>query len=663
MIMCWQRSSLNKIMKTPMVFLVLRQGSRMIPLVLAALALAVSAGGEEESRLESLPLGSVRVKEGFWAQRQRVIRENMLPSNSWQYAQCAIDELRHAATPERMPVENNGVAYESVLYKVMETAALSLTQKPDPALERRMDEVIALIAAAQQSNGYVHAFVINRKLQPWGDSNYHEGYVAGHLIEAAIAYYHATGKKRLLDIAGKAADEAWQRFVLEKKQGFSGHEEFELALVELCRVTGKTRYLDLARELIERRGVPPGRDYEQEHLPLRQQSEIRGHAVRAVFFASGVADVALETGDADYRAAVLRLWESATKRKMFITGSVGLLDAEGFGPDYMLKNDLWGTDGAPDHRYACYAESCAACGLADLAHRVFLLERSSEAADVLERVLYNGILHGIALDGMSYYYVNPLTDAYKKRDQPWLCCPPNLSRTILKAGRYAYAHTDNDVYVNLYLTSQAVFPLRTGGLSLDVETAYPWEGKVRITVRAEKRQAMTLHLRIPGWCQDAKLKLNGAACRDLSTSKGYATLKRTWRNGDAVELDMPMPVLLMEANPLVKHDAGKVAIQRGPIVYGLEGLDNGGSSDLALGEDPRLRPEYRKDLLGGVTVIKGVTSTDKPFMAIPFFALANREPSTQEVWLTQIWKKDDPLGWEGLLYRPYKAYEPLPNSH
>jgi hypothetical protein len=622
-----------------------------------------SACAEDSTRLKTLPIRNVTINEGFWAERQRVIRDNMLPSNAWQHAQCSIDELRNAATKEKRPVEGNGVAWESVLYKIMETAGLSLSQKRDPALERRMDETIAIIAAAQQPDGYVHAHVINRKLQPWSDSNYHEGYVIGHLIQAAIAYYNATGKTNLLDIACKAADEPWRRFVVEKKPGFTGHQELELALVELCRVTGRTRYLDLAREVIERRGVnPPGREYEQEHLPFRQQSEIKGHAVRAVFFATGIADVAVETGDGDYRAAALRLWESATKRKMYVTGSVGLLDSEAFGPDYMLKNDLWGTDDAPDHRFACYAESCAACGLVDLALRVFLLQRSSEAADVLERVLHNAVLHGIALDGMSYYYVNPLTDAFKKRDQPWLCCPPNLSRTILSLGRYAYAYTDQDAYVNLYLTSTAEFPRPRGNLSLDVQTDYPWTGRVRITVHAEKQPETILFLRIPGWCHGFQVKLNGKPYRSLTTSKGYASVKRKWRNGDVVEIEMPMPVVLMEANPLVRYDAGKVAIQRGPIVYGLEGLDNGGSTDVALPEEPRLRPEYRRDLLGGVTVIKGVSSTNKPFMAIPFFALANREPSRQEVWLTQIRKKDDPLGWKGLLYRPYKANEPLPNS-
>jgi uncharacterized protein len=623
---------------------------------------AGGVGRKDLSQLRSLPIRSVQIREGFWAERQRVIRDHMLPSNAWQYAQCSIDELRHAATPEKKPVENNGVAWESVLYKVMETAALSLAQEPNPALERHMDEVAAIIAAAQQPDGYVHAHIVNRRLKPWGESNYHDGYVAGHLIEAAIAYYQATGKSNLLQTACRAADEAWQRFVVQKTGGFSGHQEFELALVDLARVTGQTRYLDLARALIERRGVPPGSDYEQEHAPIRQQSEIRGHAVRAVFFASGVADAALETGDADYRAAALRLWESATKRKMYITGSVGLLDSEAFGPDYRLKNDLWGTDGAPDHRYACYAESCAACGLADLAQRVFLLERSAEAIDVLERVLYNGLLHGIALDGMSYYYVNPLTDARKQRDQPWLCCPPNLSRTILKVGRYAYAHTDHDIYVNLYLTSQSVFPLGAGPVRLDVVTAYPWEGKVNLKVQAEGEPAVTLHLRIPGWCEHARLAVNGEPAREPITTRGYAMIQHRWRNGDSIELDLPMPVLRMEANPLVKYDAGRVAIQRGPIVYGVEGLDNDGTAALALGENPRLQAAFLPNFLSGMTVIKGVTDTGRALMAIPFFALANRRPSTQEVWLNQVGKTDDPRAWEGRLYRPYQKPAPAPNS-
>ena len=549
-------------------------------------------------------------------------------------------------------MKDNGKWMEANLHKVLETAAYALAQHPCNNLDRKVDRVVGVIAAGQRPDGFAHAWCVNRKIKPWGDLYHqHDGYVSGHLYEAAAAHFRATGKRNYLEVACKSADQAWRHFIERKNPGFPGHAEIELALVELYRVTGNEKYLDLARAFIERRGRHPERAvrfppaYFQDHLPVRQQKEISGHAVRATFFATGVADIALETGDRELRDVARRLWHSASKHKMYITGNVGPSGGqEAFGADYHLPNDG-------------YCESCAACGMANFAHRMLRLEGDADAADELERILYNGVLHGIGLDGKTFYYRNPLSDKDHPRGNPWCCCPPTLSRTLLHLGRYAYAHTDRDIYVNLYVGGSCTVPLPDTPVVLRVETDYPWDGAVKIVVDPEKDAEFSVRLRIPGWCRDAKLKLGGRAVADPRTCKGYAVLQRRWKKGDTIELAMPMPVMRMEAHPSVTANTGKVALQRGPLVYGLEGLDNDGVPAVTLPplghSSPKFKQEHRADFLGGITVITGTSADGKPFTAIPFFALANREKSQQEVWLSQSDKKEDVSGWRGKLYREY----------
>ncbi|MHC4527709.1 MAG: glycoside hydrolase family 127 protein, partial [Planctomycetota bacterium] len=511
----------------------------------------------------------------------------------------------------------------------------------------QLDDIISVVAAAQRPDGYLHAHITIKDLTPWGDLYHqHDGYVSGHLYEAAVACYRATGNTSLLDVARKSADQAYRHFVTEKNPGFPGHAEIELALVELHRVTGEQRYLELAKAFIERRGHDPGKDcprfpceYFQDHLPIREQDEIRGHAVRAVFFATGVADVALETGDAVMSSAANRLWHSAAKRKMYITGSAGAKrEQEAFADDYVLPNNG-------------YCESCAACGLADFAHRMLLLSADAFCADVLERVMYNAVLHGISLDGKSFYYRNPLHDKDHLRGNNWCCCPPNLSRTLMKVGGYAYAGSDNELYVNLYIGSNASIALADNVVTLGQHSEYPWDPKVEIIVSPVVEKSFAINLRIPGWCRKGpRIKINGVVAR-YPVNKGYASINRTWKANDVIELDLPMPVERMEAHPNIKDNQGLVAIQRGPIVYGLEAFDNGGKFDIILGADPKFETEHERHFLGGVTVIKGKTSEDKPFVAIPFYALANRGKSRQIVWLPQQGKTETPTGWQSKLYR------------
>jgi len=610
---------------------------------------AVAVGGEDGASLRPVQVKAVSVNDHFWAPKQKVIRRDTIP-HSWPYVEPSIEEFRRLATPGRPPVEKHIKWGEANLYKVLETVAYALAQEPDAALDRKADEVIAIIAAAQRPDGYLHAWSMARKLRPWDDLYLrHEGFVCGHLYEAAAAHFLATGKKNLLEVACRSADFAWEHFVHQQNAGFCGHAGMELGLVELYRVTGNKKYVELAQAFIERRGQHPERAvryppaYFQDDLPVRQQQSINGHAVRAVFFTTGVADLALETGDRDMRAAAHRLWESATQRKMYITGSVGSESTqEAFGPDYELPNNG-------------YTESCAACGMANLAHRMLRLEGNASAADELERVVYNGMLHGMALDGKSSYYQNPLSDRNRLRNNNWTCCPPNLSRTVLLVGKYAYAYSDDRVYVNLFVGGTGRIPLPKTPVALDVQTDYPWQGTVKIGVEPERPAEFALCVRIPGWCRGATARLNGAEVKKLELCKGYAVFRRRWVPHDAVVLELPLPVMRMEAHPAVQAARGKVAIQRGPLVYGLEGLDNEGLSLVNLGADPQFRVEYRPDFLGGVSIVHGLTAEGKPFVAIPFYALGNRGKSSQDVWMNQQDKRENRDGWQGTLYREYRG--------
>ncbi len=400
------------------------------------------------AELQLPPVANVLVDDVFWRPRLDVLRDNAIP-NSWNYMGWNLRSLSKAAG---LPYEGdlNGTWDEANLYKFLETCAYSLALFPDPELQARVDEIAHLLKAIQRPDGFVHVYIINEGKLPWDPAflgGSHEGYVLGHLIEAALEYEAATGRPELLEVARKAADQAWENFLGSKgTPGFCGHAELEMALVELYRRLGDHKYLDLSRAFVEWRGqgLGPGygetpREYFQDGAPVRKQLALEGHAVRAVFFATGVTDLALETGDPDYRLAANRFWDSATHRRMYVTGSLGARsEHEALGEDYELP--LEG-----------YTESCAACGLADFAQRMFLLERQAEAADTLERVLYNAVLHGIALDGLSTYYRNPLSDHDHLRDNCWVCCPPNLSRTVFQIGRYAYACGQREAWINLYV--------------------------------------------------------------------------------------------------------------------------------------------------------------------------------------------------------------------
>lgn len=610
-----------------------------------ALSLLFASSLHAAGYLKPVSINAVHINDSFWTPRLTVCRKNTIP-HSWHYINANIKALKKLAGLSGQPGKT-GLWTEANLHKFIETIAYSLAVKPDPELEKQLDQVISLLAAAQRPDGYIHAHVLLNNLTPWANLYHqHDGYVAGHLYEAAVAHYEVTGKTTLLDVARKSADQAYRYFIDQDNPGFPGHAEIELAMVRLYRATGEKRYLELAKTFIERRGQNPQKDcprfpcqYFQDHLPIRRQNEIKGHAVRAVFFATAVADVALETADPDFIHAAERLWQSATKRKMYITGGIGSSrKQEAFADDYVLPNDG-------------YCESCAACGLADFAHRMLMLNADARSADILERVLYNAVLHGIALDGKSFYYRNPPHDANHPRGNNWCCCPPTLSRTVLKLGKYIYTYDTGSIYVNLYAAGETDIALPENTVTIIQQTDYPWDGKVRIIVSPETQSSFSINLRIPGWCRKAQLRLNGAEFKQFALRQGYVTIKRQWQENDTLELDLAMPVERIEAHPNVKADTGLVAIQRGPIVYGLEALDNNGKLDLTLPAEPQFETEYRPEFLGGVTVIKGKSADNRTFTAIPFYVLANRKKSSQIVWLPQKGKIENPAAWQNKLYR------------
>jgi len=601
--------------------------------------------------LKEVHVGAVHIQDNFWTPKLSVYRNNTIP-HSLRYVEQNIKALRKLAglSDETGKI---GSWTESNLYKYMETCAYYLAMHEDANLEKQLDEIISVLSKAQKPDGYIHAYVTLNNLKPWGNLYHqHDGYVLGHMYEAAVAHYLATGKKTMLDVACKSADQAYRYFIDESNPGFPGHAEIELALVQLYRVTGEKRYLELAKCFIERRGQHPGtkrptpnKDYTgayfQDHLPFYQQKELKGHAVRAVFFATGIADVALETGDSRYIATAKSQWDDVIGRNIYITGNIGALKKhEAIGDDYVLPNNG-------------YCESCAACGQANFAHCMLMLEADGRCGDVLEKVIYNAVLHGISLDGKSFYYNNPLSDKNHRRENNWCCCPAKLSGTLMKVGQYAYLTGNNGIYVNLYIGGNAGIALKNNTVIMTQETNYPWDGNVKIIVYPRNTSRFPVNLRIPGWCQKAQIKVNGKKIKKPVMVKGFARINRKWKKNDKIVLNLPMPVTKYECHPNVTNNAGLVAIQRGPIIYGIEALDNNNNINIELPSAPEFTTEYMPEHLGGTTVIRGKTAANTTFTAIPFYALANRAKSSQAVWLRQKDKKVKTTGWDNSLYREY----------
>jgi DUF1680 family protein/pimeloyl-ACP methyl ester carboxylesterase len=622
-----------------------------------------SAHAAGPGRLQPVPFQEVQVADSFWSPRLKVNRTVTIEANLHQ---CELTGRinNFAVAAKQKPGKYQGQLYNDAdVYKVLEGIAYALSERRDPDLERRTDAIIDLIVAAQQPDGYLNTFItLVRPQDRWKHEQHnHELYCAGHLFEAAVAYYQATGKRKLLDASCKFADYLHSVFGPGKVQETSGHEEIELALVKLYDATQQKRYLDLAKFFVDVRGRKDKRrlfgEYAQDHKPVREQSEVTGHAVRATYLYCGMADVAALTGDQGLLTALQRIWHDIVDRKMYLTGGIGSSASnEGFTVPYDLPNER------------AYAETCAAIGMALWNHRMFLLSGEGKYADVLEREVYNGLISGVSLSGDRFFYVNPLASAGNHHRVPWFdtsCCPTNVVRYLPGIGERVYAHRDNSLWTVLYLGNTATVTLKDGKVKLKQETKYPWEGDLRITVDPEKSFAFTLNLRIPGWCRSQPtITINGEELKGAKPVNGYVSVARTWKAGDVVRLTLPMPVKRVYADPHVKADVGRVALQRGPIVYCLEGVDNGGSvRNLVLPKDARLTAAFDKNLLGGVVVVRGdalrVSLNDDnkrtikpvPFLAVPYSTWDNRKPGPMVLWLPEQPEGADLPAEQGVLLK------------
>jgi DUF1680 family protein len=617
--------------------------------------------------LTALPFQEVHIKDGFWTNRIQTNRTATIEANLHQ---CEITgRIRNFAIAGKLEEgKHKGLLFDdSDLYKVIEGIAYTLSSHRDADLEKRTDAIIDKIAAAQQPDGYLNTYyTLVKPHERWKNIQHgHELYCSGHLIEAAVAYHQATGKRKLLDVAIKLADHIDRTFGPGKKVDTCGHEEIELALVKLYRATKEERYLKLAQFFLDVRGDKSIRglfgEYAQDHKPVRQQNEVTGHAVRAMYLYCGMADMAGITGDKALLDAITKIWHDVVERKMYVTGGIGpSASNEGFTVPYDLPND------------SAYAETCAAIGMALWNHRMFLMSGDCKYADILEREVYNGLLSGVSLTGDHFFYVNPLGSVGKHHRVPWFdcsCCPTNIVRYIPGMGERVYSYRDNDIWTVLYMSNTATIQLKDGKVKLTQETNYPWDGKIKIKVEPEKPFFFTFHLRIPGWCRSVRsIKVKGNVVFDTSlgmqmNGPQFVGEGREWKSGDVIELEFDMPVERVYADPHVKADVGRVALQRGPIVYCLEGVDNGGSvRNLCLPKDAKLSATFDKKLLGGVAVISGealaVSRLDeklatKPvsFKAVPYFAWDNRAPGQMIVWIAEDPQRAELPGEDGVVVK------------
>jgi len=648
-------------------------------LCLAAPALGGESAGGADYPIAPVPFAQTEIADGFWAPRLATNREVTLQHN--------IDSCERTGRVQNFevaaglaPGKFQGVFGfdDSDVYKVIEGASYSLRLVPDPDLERQLDEMIAKIAAAQREDGYLYtAGEIGELAEdpiccvseaPWADiRSGHELYNLGHMYEAAVAHFEATGKRSFLDVATKSADLLTRVFGPGKRLDPPGHEEVEIGLVKLYRVTGRQEYLDLARFFLDQRGNASGHalygPYNQDHEPVVEQKTAVGHAVRAAYLYSGMADVAALTGAPGYVEAIDRIWQDVVKSKLYITGGIGAQhQGESLGDNYDLPNRT------------AYAETCAAIANAMWNQRLFRLHGDSKYVDVVERTAYNAILSSVALSGDAFFYVNPLASDgefafnadHSTGRRPWFkcsCCPPNLARFLASFGDYIYALRGEDLYVNLFVAGGTRFELGGQTVRLRQATDYPWQGDVKVAVEPEREAEFALHVRVPGWAREQPvpsdlyryddgaglpwtLSVNGEP-QALELEKGYAVLRRKWKAGDSVELSLPMPVRRVVSNEHVAANAGRVALERGPIVYTVEAVDNGGSVfNLVLPDDAKLVAQHRKDLLGGVTVLSGkalalypgedgrsVVTSEHELTAIPYNVWSQRGEDAMAVWL------------------------------
>ncbi|WMY74592.1 glycoside hydrolase family 127 protein [Buttiauxella selenatireducens] len=646
--------------------------------------------------LQEVDLHKLKVTDAFLGQYQRLVRDVVIPYQ-WDALNDRITEADPSHAIENFEIaagrkdgEFYGMVFQdSDVAKWLEAVAWSLCQKPDAELEKTADDVIELVEAAQCEDGYLNTyFTVKAPTERWTNlAECHELYCAGHMIEAGVAFFQATGKRRLLDVVCRLADHIDSVFGpgADQLHGYPGHPEIELALMRLYEVTDNQRYLDLVNYFVEERGAQPhfydieyekrGRTshwnihgpawmvkdkaYSQAHEPLALQQTAIGHAVRFVYLMAGVAHLARLHKDEEKRQTCLRLWDNMVQRQMYITGGIGSQSSgEAFSSDYDLPNDT------------VYAESCASIGLMMYARRMLQLEADSRFADVMERALYNTVLGGMALDGKHFFYVNPLEvhpktlafnhiyDHVKPVRQRWFgcaCCPPNIARVLTSLGHYIYTPQPDALYVHLYVGNEMEVPVGDKALRLKISGDYPWHEQVEIAVTSALPVQHTLALRLPDWCESPQVLLNGESCKG-EMRKGYLHLHRLWQEGDHLTLTLPMPVRRVYGHPLLRHVAGKVAVQRGPLVYCLEEADNGAElHNLWLPKESTFSLIEGKGIFAHKVLIQAdglrktcekadqqalyhydkspVKAEQKKLTFIPWFSWANRGEGEMRIWV------------------------------
>lgn len=620
--------------------------------------------------IQPVPFTAVKVTDNFWAPRIKRNHEVTIPIALKQcYKTGRIDNFMLAAgIKDDKKLKSELPFDDSDVFKIIEGASFSLQTNPDPELEAHLDALIYYIGQAQEEDGYLftHRSIDPDDMHPWiGKERWettwdlsHELYNLGHMYEAAVAHYQATGKRNFLDIAIKSADLVCNDFGPGKLDLVPGHQEIEMGLVKLYRVTGERKYLDTAKFFLDMRGKDEEHstgEYSQNHLPVTQQDKAVGHSVRAAYMYAGMADVAALVGDKDYLTALDKIWMDILEKKYYITGGIGAAGGhEGFGPDYDLPN------------MSAYNETCASIAQVFWNHRMFLLQGDAKFYDILERTLYNGTVSGVSLTADHFFYPNPLESIGQHSRSEWFgtaCCPSNLSRFIPSVPGYIYAQNKDRLYVNLFVNSEAEINLNGTGLAVSQKSNYPWDGAVEIMPEPEVPATFELAIRLPGWTRNqvvptdlyyftdkdkskVSIQVNGKA-ENFALENGYALLHRKWEKGDVINLNMPMPVRKILAKNQVAANKGKMALQRGPIVYALEWADNKDEKvrNLVVDKNASLNTEFRPELLAGVQVITGsakslkelennkVSDTRQDFTAIPYYAWANRGEGEMTVWI------------------------------
>ena len=617
--------------------------------------------------IDPVPFTSVKVTDNFWGQRLQASREVTIPL---AFSKCEetgrYENFVKAAHPsDTYKVE--GFSFDDTdVYKTIEGASYSLQTYPDKKLQKYIDSVLVIVAGAQEPDGYLYtARTVNPKhphnwagKERWVavENLSHEFYNLGHMIEGAVAHYQATGKRNFLNIAIKYADCVCREIGNgpQQKKYVPGHQIAEMALVKLYMVTGDKKYLDQAKFFLDTRGYTSRKDaYSQAHKPVVEQDEAVGHAVRAVYMYSGMADVAAITGDSSYIKAIDKIWDNIVSKKIYITGGIGAHHAgEAFGNNYELPN------------LSAYCETCAAIGNVYMNYRLFLLHGDAKYFDVLERTLYNGLISGVSLDGGSFFYPNPLSSNGKYSRKPWFgcaCCPSNVSRFIPSLPGYVYAVKNDQVYVNLYLSNKAELKVDKKKILLEQETGYPWNGDIRLKI-TQGNQDFTMKLRIPGWVRGNVLpsdlysyadnqkpayqvSVNGQTV-ESDVNDGYLSIARKWKKGDVVEVHFDMIPRIVKANPKVEADHGRVAVERGPIVYCAEWPDNRFNvHSILLNQHPQFKVTDKPELLYGIRQITTdaqalsydkagkLVTKDVELTLIPYYAWAHRGEGDMEVWL------------------------------